>query len=405
MVRRCSDKLAKLLMVVFNGVFLYKRSLNQWNKNSPFGCLSILDSHAIMPRDRKRTVDASLTRNETSDNVKPKKASKRSDEPSKEYADFTHWLMKSEGESRVQDGHDFKFSIDDLADCEDQTTHWEGVRNYQARNFMRDFMRVGQKAFFYHSNVKEPGIVGLVEIVKESYPDHTQFEKGNYYFDKNASKDEPRWFMVDVKLVCGIAILVLGFSGIKFNDHLKTVIQNLSGTNIAVIVVGAIIFIISFLGFCGALRESSCLITLFMLCMIVLLIAEIAIACIAFVNRNELQDLVEKGMQKSFKKRHEPLIKDAWDDIEVSFQCCGAISYKQYDNNLPASCCKRKVSICLETDPSFSRKPCIRKVEDFLANQYLGFGVAAIVVAFIEVIGIIFSCCLRSAINERYETV
>lgn len=114
---------------------------------------------------------------------------------------FSHWLMKSEGESRIVNGHDFKFSIDDLAAAEGQMTQWEGVRNYQARNFMRDSMKMGQQAFFYHSNVKSPGIMGLVEIVKESYPDPTQFEKGNYYFDKSASTDNPRWFMVDVKLL------------------------------------------------------------------------------------------------------------------------------------------------------------------------------------------------------------
>ncbi|XP_022670749.1 thymocyte nuclear protein 1-like isoform X2 [Varroa jacobsoni] len=155
-----------------------------------------------MPRGRKRIADASSMQYETAIPTKTLKVtSKKSKDPSKEYSHFTHWLVKSEGESRIENGHDFKFSIDDLANSKNQTTHWEGVRNYQARNFMRDFMKLGQQVFFYHSNVKEPGIVGLVEITKESYPDHTQFEKGNHYFDKSASKDNPRWFMVDIKLV------------------------------------------------------------------------------------------------------------------------------------------------------------------------------------------------------------
>ncbi|XP_078359838.1 thymocyte nuclear protein 1-like isoform X2 [Oculina patagonica] len=109
--------------------------------------------------------------------------------------------MKSEPESRFEKGVDVKFGIEDLKNEPDQTACWDGVRNYQARNFMRDQMKNGQLAFFYHSNCKNPGIAGIVEIVKESYVDDTQFDKADPHFDPGSKKDNPKWFMVDVKFV------------------------------------------------------------------------------------------------------------------------------------------------------------------------------------------------------------
>lgn len=101
-----------------------------------------------------------------------------------------YWLMKSEPDV---------YSIDDLA--EDGGTHWDGVRNYQARNFMRDDMKVGDRVLYYHSNAKPPGVAGIAEVSREAYPDFTQFDRKSKYFDEKASKDEPRWFMVDLKFV------------------------------------------------------------------------------------------------------------------------------------------------------------------------------------------------------------
>jgi len=103
-----------------------------------------------------------------------------------------YWLMKSEPSD---------VSIDDLAALPGQTIAWYGVRNYQARNFMRDQMRVGDRAFFYHSSCAEPGIAGIVEISKAAYPDATQFDKKSKYFDSKATFDAPRWFNVEVELV------------------------------------------------------------------------------------------------------------------------------------------------------------------------------------------------------------
>lgn len=103
-----------------------------------------------------------------------------------------YWLMKSEPES---------FSIDDLARAPRKTTCWDGVRNYQARNMLRDEFKRGDLAFFYHSNCELPGIVGIVEIVREGYPDHTAFDPHDHHFDANSDPAAPRWYMVDVKFV------------------------------------------------------------------------------------------------------------------------------------------------------------------------------------------------------------
>ena len=105
---------------------------------------------------------------------------------------MNYWLMKSEPTA---------FSIDDLKNMPEQTEHWDGVRNYQARNMMRDQMKVGDQVFFYHSNCKVPGIVGIMEVVRESYPDHTAFDPQSKYFDPKSSPEKPRWFMVDIKYI------------------------------------------------------------------------------------------------------------------------------------------------------------------------------------------------------------
>jgi len=102
-----------------------------------------------------------------------------------------YWLMKSEPDD---------CSIDDLAAMPGQSVAWYGVRNYQARNFMRDQMQLGDLAFFYHSSCPEPGIAGIVRVSKLAYPDATQFDSQSHYYDPASKADAPRWMNVDVKL-------------------------------------------------------------------------------------------------------------------------------------------------------------------------------------------------------------
>ena len=107
-----------------------------------------------------------------------------------------YWLMKSEPDA---------FGIDDLEKMPQQTEHWDGVRNYQARNMMRDDMKVGDQIFFYHSNCDEPGIVGIAVISREAYPDFTAFDPEHKYFDPKSNPDKPTWIMVDVCFVRKLA--------------------------------------------------------------------------------------------------------------------------------------------------------------------------------------------------------
>lgn len=101
-----------------------------------------------------------------------------------------YWLLKSEPDV---------FSLEDLKNCPNQTEPWDGIRNYQARNLMRDEMKVGDQAFFYHSRQAEPAIVGTVRVVREAYPDHTSWDPSSKYFDEKSSPENPRWLMVDVQ--------------------------------------------------------------------------------------------------------------------------------------------------------------------------------------------------------------
>jgi predicted RNA-binding protein with PUA-like domain len=111
-----------------------------------------------------------------------------------------HWLMKSEPS---------ECSIDDLAAAPAKTVPWVGVRNYQARNFMRDEMHVGDAVLFYHSSCPQPGIAGLAKVASKSYPDKTQFDPKSHYFDPKSSEAAPRWEHVDVKLVRKTRLLSL----------------------------------------------------------------------------------------------------------------------------------------------------------------------------------------------------
>lgn len=109
------------------------------------------------------------------------------------------WLFKSEPD---------EFGIDHLRESKNQTTQWSGIRNYQARNFIKNDMRVGDQGFFYHSSCAEPGAVGIVEVSSEPYPDPTQFDRKSDYYDPKSPREEPRWSAIDVRLVAALDRIV-----------------------------------------------------------------------------------------------------------------------------------------------------------------------------------------------------
>lgn len=139
-----------------------------------------------------------------------------------------YWLMKSEPD---------EMSIDDLARAPRQTTAWFGVRNYVARNFMRDDMKLGDRAFFYHSSCPEPGIAGIVEVAKLAYPDASQFDSKGRYFDAKATREVPRWFNVDVKFIEKTRLILL--PELRAHLELKNLITLQRGNRLSITPVEA----------------------------------------------------------------------------------------------------------------------------------------------------------------------
>ena len=136
-----------------------------------------------------------------------------------------YWLIKSEPDA---------YSIDDLE--RDGREMWDGIRNYQARNTMRDDMKIGDEVFFYHSNCKEPGIVGIARVASEPYPDPTQFDKKSKYFDPKSDKDNPRWSLVDIEFVRKTK-RTLTLSELKATKSLEDMILTRKGNRLSIMPV------------------------------------------------------------------------------------------------------------------------------------------------------------------------
>jgi predicted RNA-binding protein with PUA-like domain len=135
-----------------------------------------------------------------------------------------YWLFKSEPET---------FSIDHLNAKPKQTEHWDGVRNYQARNMLRDEIKKGDKGFFYHSNCTPPGIAGIVEVVKEGYPDYTALDPFSDHYDPKSTAENPRWYMVDVKLVKKFPRIIT-LDELKKHPKLKNMLINRKGNRLSI---------------------------------------------------------------------------------------------------------------------------------------------------------------------------
>lgn len=137
---------------------------------------------------------------------------------------MAYWLFKTEPQA---------FSIEDLALRPDQTEPWDGIRNYQARNLLRDQVKIGDQLFIYHSSCPEPGIAGIARVVRGAYPDHTQFDPESHYYDPKSSEENPRWLMVDVQLAEVFAEIV-SLKQIKANPALEEMMLVRKGNRLSI---------------------------------------------------------------------------------------------------------------------------------------------------------------------------
>lgn len=142
---------------------------------------------------------------------------------------MNYWLLKSEPDC---------FSIDDLGKKPKHTAPWDGVRNYQVRNMLRDEMKKGDLGFFYHSSCTPPGIAGIIEIVKEGYPDYTAWDLRSDHYDPKSTPENPRWYMVDVKLVEKFPKFIT-LDAIKRNPKLESMLINRKGNRLSITPVSA----------------------------------------------------------------------------------------------------------------------------------------------------------------------
>eukprot|EP00743_Colponemidia_sp_Colp-15_P009068 GILK01009894.1.p1 GENE.GILK01009894.1~~GILK01009894.1.p1 ORF type:complete len:240 (+),score=38.26 GILK01009894.1:50-721(+) len=130
-----------------------------------------------------------------------KRKMKEEEEQEESQETFHHWLIKSEPESRMVGTYDVKFSIEDLKKKPNQTSCWDGIRNFRVKNFIRDHIKVGQELFFYHSSCKVPAIVGIVRVTREAYPDTSALDKNNVHYDPKSSETNTRFYQFDVQFV------------------------------------------------------------------------------------------------------------------------------------------------------------------------------------------------------------
>lgn len=137
---------------------------------------------------------------------------------------MAYWLFKTEPQA---------FSIGDLACRPQQTEPWDGIRNYQARNLLRDQVKPGDQLFIYHSSCPEPGIAGIARVVSEAYPDHTQFDPESHHYDPKSSAENPRWLMVDVQLTAVFAEIV-SLKQIKANRALEEMMLVRKGNRLSI---------------------------------------------------------------------------------------------------------------------------------------------------------------------------
>eukprot|EP00088_Acartia_fossae_P002135 TRINITY_DN1083_c0_g1_i1.p1 TRINITY_DN1083_c0_g1~~TRINITY_DN1083_c0_g1_i1.p1 ORF type:complete len:244 (-),score=82.06 TRINITY_DN1083_c0_g1_i1:403-1134(-) len=224
----------------------------------------------------------------------------------------------------------------------------------------------------------------------------------------NCCESMVKYFMLLINLVFAIAgafLIGLGaYIQVNAKSYLNFLSDNYLNTPIFIIIIGVVIFVVAFFGCCGAWQESSCMIYTYAVLISVLLICEFGAAIAAFMLKGDLKDVMEKkfneGLKNYNKTGYEGVTK-TWDAVQVDFKCCGVTSYTDWTNagnSVPKSCCKNGQDTCEQKD--YFQAGCLALLEDTFINNIGIVGGVALGVAFLQLVGVVFSCCLANRIRK-----
>jgi len=205
----------------------------------------------------------------------------------------------------------------------------------------------------------------------------------------------------------GLALVIVG--GVirsKYGDYLSFADSKFASAAIFIIVVGVIVFIIGFLGCCGAVKENYCMVTTFAVLLGVIFVLEIIAGSVGFAYRSKVKETADKGLKRAidnYDNDKEKGAKDFVDWVQTEFTCCGMDGASDWQTALPASCCDADVKNCTIT--TAHQEGCLLKFEEFVHDNLVVIGAVAIAIAFIQLLGIVFACCLMKAIKNQYEVV
>lgn len=216
----------------------------------------------------------------------------------------------------------------------------------------------------------------------------------------------------------GLALIIVGaIVKSKYGSYLTFADNKYADAAIFLIIVGVIVFIVAFLGCCGAIKESYCMVTTFAVLMVIIFILEIAAGALGFAYRKKVVDIADKALKKGLSKYHsEKGAKDFFNWLQKDFKCCGIDSSGDWKNSnatgnstagVPSSCCKTDNSNadCVKKADNIYTSGCKKSFQDFVNGKLVLIGAIALAIAFIQILGIIFACCMMKTIRDQYEVV
>ncbi|XP_027763110.1 CD63 antigen [Empidonax traillii] len=217
--------------------------------------------------------------------------------------------------------------------------------------------------------------------------------------------------------VCGVALIAIGiYAQVALSKALVVSSGSSAGTPVAILVLGVIIFFISFFGCCGAWKESYCMVTTFAVLLSIIFLVEIAAAIAGYVFKDKVRSVLNEGLQEAMHKYgKDPAVTEGLDDLQRNFNCCGAINYTDWANieqfqandTVPRSCCRVNTTTCnIHPSPAtVYAKGCVQSIEGWMKKNILVVAAVALGIAFFEILGIIFACCLMRGIRSGYEVM